>query len=68
MRAAIGRQFLSKGWGGHWAWWQYRDLTAQPNGNGFLKHNAAGVAAAVRDAWLERAGTVDAAWNAHRTL
>ncbi|MFD9063635.1 hypothetical protein ACFVZ3_19205 [Kitasatospora purpeofusca] len=67
VRATLQLRYLAKGWGGHWAWHRYIDLTPQPHGTGFLEHNAAGIAAAVRSTWSERAATVDALWNTHRT-
>ena len=66
VREAIGRRFVSKGWGLCWGWWEYLPLTAQPDGVGFLDHNTAGLAALVRDAWHERVAAVDALWAAHR--
>lgn len=68
VREALRRRFVSKGWGDHWAWLRYVELTPQPNGTGFLEHNAAGLAASVREAWSDRAATVDVAWNTHRAL
>ncbi|MGW2402132.1 hypothetical protein ACWCYY_36835 [Kitasatospora sp. NPDC001664] len=68
LRATLSHRFLSKGWGGHWAWWSYVDLTAAPNGGpGFLTHNATAITATIRDTWLERAATVDTAWAARST-
>ncbi|MER7671302.1 hypothetical protein ABTY61_22940 [Kitasatospora sp. NPDC096128] len=64
--ADINRRFIHKGWGGHWAWWQYVNLTAQPHGIGFLEHNAAAATRAIRDAWLDRSGTVESVWAGHR--
>ncbi|WP_344338428.1 PD-(D/E)XK nuclease family protein [Kitasatospora putterlickiae] len=63
VREAIGKRFLSDGWGGHWGWWNPLPLAAQPTGTGFLAHNAATAAALVRDTWHERATTVDALWS-----
>ncbi|MFF7458493.1 hypothetical protein [Kitasatospora sp. NPDC008115] len=64
VREAIGSRFLSKGWGGHWGWWQTLPLTPQPAGAGFLAHNAATAATLLRTTWHERATTVDALWAA----
>ncbi|MFB8242360.1 hypothetical protein ACFC58_38105 [Kitasatospora purpeofusca] len=68
VRAALRQRFLSKGWGGRWAWYRYIDLTPQPHGTGFLEHNATGIATAVRGTWTERAATVDTLWNVHRAV
>ncbi|BAJ26317.1 MULTISPECIES: PD-(D/E)XK nuclease family protein [Kitasatospora] len=68
VRAELGRRLAHRGWGGHWAWWQYAELTPQPAGTGFLDHNAANVGAAVRDSWLDHIAAVDALWAARHTL